>query len=360
MMTEIPGRLLEAAEQIREGKQPESISVREFIRWWNAKGRGRGKVRDIREALAKVDVETQPDFDEVNLDSSISLVSATHEGANGEGEYTESAPPDVTSGTNGSVGSRAAFVGGAVTDPTHRVSRLASANKAPISVNPNSTLQEAVHLMLFHELSQLPVMQGERDVKGMVSWHSIGLHLFDGNASEVVRDYMDLHREIRSDASLFEAIPVIVEHQYVLVRDGQNKISGMVTTSDLSEQFRQLSESFLLIGEIENHIRSLIDGKFTVEELAANRDPSDEGREVERVDDLSVGEYKRLLENPEHWDKLSLKVVARKYFVEQLENIRDVRNRVMHFEPDGIEEGELEILRRFTNLLRKLQKLNER
>jgi hypothetical protein len=171
---------------------------------------------------------------------------------------------------------------------------------------------------------------------------------------------MDPHQEIRAEDSLFDAIPLVVKHQYVLVRDEQAKISGIITASDLGEQFRQLSEPFLLIGEVENHIRSLIDGKFTAEELAANRDPSDEEREVERVDDLSIGEYERLLQNQKHWDRLGLSVVVRKNFVEQLEDVRHVRNRIIHFEPDGLQEEELQTLRRFSNLLRKLQKLSER
>jgi len=49
----------------------------------------------------------------------------------------------------------------------------------------------------------------------------------------------------------------------------------------------------------------------------------------------------------------------RKGFVQQLDNVRQIRNRVMHFEPDGLEEDDLEVLRRFTDLLRKLQKLSE-
>jgi hypothetical protein len=188
-VTEIPSKLLEAAEKIREGKQPESISVREFIGWWNAKGRGRNVVQKIQKDLAECKIETQPDFDAVNIDSLINFVPAANEEAHEVGEHSESEPSDATtSRTDGATLPRAPFVSGAVADPTHRVSRLASANRAPISVNPNSTLQEAVHLMLFHELSQLPVMQGERDVKGMVSWYSIGLRLVDGNSTSVVRD----------------------------------------------------------------------------------------------------------------------------------------------------------------------------
>lgn len=358
-MDTVPDRLKIAAEQIKEGRQPEEETVRSFIGWFRAKGRGRNKVKEIREVLAELGLETQPDFDAVNIDSPIRFVTVSNSAATGENKHTGSAHLGTSaSEISDSAVSQVAFISGAVADPTHRISRLASANKAPISVNPDSTLQEAVHLMMLHDFSQLPVMQNERDIKGVVSWYSVGFRTLAGHSSKVVRDFMEQHQEIRADASLFEAIPLIVKHQYVLVRDIQNRISGIVTTSDLSEQFGQLSEPFLLVGEIENHIRSLIDGKFTAEELAANRDPSDEEREVERVDELTQGEYKRLLENPKHWEKLNLIAMDRKGFVQQLENVRQIRNRVMHFEPDGLEEEDLEILRRFTDLLRKLQKFS--
>ena len=48
---------------------------------------------------------------------------------------------------------------------------------------------------------------------------------------------MELPHIITYDTSLFEAITEIVKHEYVLVRDGTNKISGIVTTSDLSGEF---------------------------------------------------------------------------------------------------------------------------
>jgi hypothetical protein len=213
--------------------------------------------------------------------------------------------------------------------------------------------------MMYHDLSQLPVMQGERSVKGVISWYSIGARRTFGCSSNFVRDYMDPPQEIGADASLFEAIPLIVKHQYVLVRDAQNKIGGIVTASDLGEQFGQLGEPFLLIGEIENHIRNLIVGKFTADELAANRDPADETREVEKVDDLAFGEYRRLLENEDHWGRLDLDGTDRRLFIKQLENIRLVRNRAMHFDSDGLADEDMERLRRFAGLLRKLHKMGE-
>ena len=52
-----------------------------------------------------------------------------------------------------------------------------------------------------------------------------------------------------------EAIPVIVEHGYVLVRQIDRKISGIVTASDLSLQFQELAEPFLHVREVELHLQ---------------------------------------------------------------------------------------------------------
>jgi hypothetical protein len=160
--------------------------------------------------------------------------------------------------------------------------------------------------------------------------------------------------EVSADDSLFAAIGVIVEHQYVLVRASDQRVTGIVTTSDLSLQFQQLAEPFLLLGEIENHVRRLIDGKFTAQELAGASDPSDDERQVTSVADLTFGEYVRLLENPENWKRLKLGV-DRAVFVKELDRIRAIRNDVMHFDPDPLGEENLGALRRFVGFLQKLR-----
>ncbi len=166
---------------------------------------------------------------------------------------------------------------------------------------------------------------------------------------------MSTHAEVSSEASLFTAIPIIVEHGYALVRAAIDKrVVGIITTSDLSLQFQQLSEPFLLLGEIENHLRKIIGPKFGPEELAALKDPSDAARHIKSVSDLAFGEYKRLLEDPSKWQALKLNL-DRAVFVQLLDRVRKTRNEVMHFDPDGIEDKSLTDLRDFARLLRTLQ-----
>jgi hypothetical protein len=210
--------------------------------------------------------------------------------------------------------------------------------------------------MLSNDFSQLPVMTNERTVKGMISWRSIGARWALGKEGDEVRQFMDESFEISADRSIFTALPTIVEQGYVLVRDATAKISGIVTTADLSQQFQQLAEPFLLLGEIENHIRRLMDGKFTKDELAQAKDPADTDRLIDSVADLTFGEYLRLLQEPTRWAKLGL-AIDRGIFIKDLDAVRVIRNEVMHFDPDPLPESDLLALRRFAKFLQSLQNL---
>jgi CBS domain-containing protein len=325
------------------------ITVRAFLRWfWFSQRRGRWIVSYIRSRLAEAGLKTVPDFESTYLDAEITFELEPE---------TNTSPATLGEVAEAAVVTDAAEVIVPVptfADPTYRISKLAAANRRPIWVRPDSSLTEAITLMMANDFSQLPVMVTERDVKGTVSWSSIGTRLALRQSAKWAREAMDPHAEIGSDASLFTAIPVIVEHGYALVRGPDKRIVGIITTSDLSLQFQQLSEPFLLLGEIENHIRRIIDARFTPEELAAAKDPADGARSVESASDLTFGEYRRLLEDPLRWSALGLEL-DRAVFVQLLDKVRETRNDVMHFDPDGIEDQALGVLRDFVKFLRTLQ-----
>jgi hypothetical protein len=213
--------------------------------------------------------------------------------------------------------------------------------------------------MLQNDFSQLPVMIGERDVKGIVSWKSIGCRLALKRTCEKVRDCLGEHESISADRSIFDAIPIIVEHDCVLVRDPQKKITGIVTAADISTQFEQLAGPFLVLGEIENQIRMLLTGRLSLSDLAAAKDATDTERVIKDVSDLTFGEYVRLLSKPEIWEKMDLPI-DRRAFTTKLDKVRGIRNDVMHFDPDGIGDNETKELHEFAKLLRQLRDLLNR
>ena len=343
-------RLRDIANDLKEGADVPSFTVREFLSWFDAKRRGSFIVWIIRRALDEAGLITEPDFESLYIDATFLFKSKVELPLYGGGTLAVTLQ-DVTLVAEGKVSDTPSFG-----DPTYRLSKLEAANRVPVSVSPNAAIVQAVTLLASNDFSQLPVMVGDRDVKGVISWASLGARFGMGQAPSEVRYAMDLHQEISADASLFQAIPIIVQHQYVLVRGRDQRIVGIVTASDLSLQFQQLTEPFLLLGEIENHIRRLIDQKFSQGELADIRDVSDTSRPIESVSDLTFGEYLRLIEEPSRWLRLGMQV-DRKVFCEQLERVRTIRNDVMHFDPDGIPPEDLDHLRRVVQFLRRLDEI---
>lgn len=346
-MPPIPTQLKKQREQLEAGDVPPRESVRTVLRWFGAQRRSYYVVKNIREALAALKLTTDPDFESAFIDEPISIVrtdnpSSARELPSKSPEQPPAKEPQLV-GESTPIGS----------DPAYRIGKLPSANRTPTWVHPSATLQEAITTMVIHDYSQLPVMTRPTDVLGMITWASIGKALYFGKETPCVGSCMLPAHEIPIATSLFAAIPVIVQHEYVLVRNAKKVITGIVTTADLSLQFRTLSEPFLLLGEAENHLRAAIDKGFTREQIIAARAPDASGRPVGSAADLGFGEYKRLLEDPANWELLRLKL-DRRQFIAMLESVRVIRNNVMHFDPDGIAENDLQTLRQFASLVRDL------
>ena len=235
-------------------------------------------------------------------------------------------------------------------DPTVRVALLEAAHRPPLRVAPDDPLVKATTLMRIEDYSQLPVMTNDRDVRGMVSWQSIGEVYARGHNPVMVRECMEDAHEIDEKMPLADATDKICEHGYVLVRASDRRITGIVTAVDIANQFKQGAHPFFLIGEIEYHLRNLVRRKFTVEELGS---ASDGNKEVRGPDDLTFGGYCRLLEKPEAWETLGLNV-DRKSFVDLLHSVREIRNDIMHFTPDEHDPSDIDRLERMALFFRKL------
>ena len=161
-------KLSAIAAQLKKGVAPSRETVRSFLLWFGAERRGYNVVRRVRSALKRHGLSTTPDFEYTWLDGTIGFVTS----------QPGSAPV-------------AAPAGAASPDPTFRIGRLDAANKPPTSVKPDSTLAQAVTVMLTNDFSQLPVMTGPRDLKGIVSWKTIGSRLALKRPCTTVREAME-------------------------------------------------------------------------------------------------------------------------------------------------------------------------
>jgi CBS domain-containing protein len=330
-MTQADEKLLAIVEQLNNGLAPQRESVRSFLLWFDAVRRGYRVVRRIRNALRRHGLATSPDFEWAYIGGQIAFQKAPPEGLPAQAVADDSAP-----------------------DPTYRIGHLASAHRTPVTVVPDATIRQVVTLMMSNDFSQLPVMTSPRELKGVVSWKTVGTRLTLKRPCAYARDCMEDARVLQLNESMFSAISTIAAHDYVLVQAPDRIICGIVTASDLNEQFRLLAEPFLLVGEIENGVRRLLHGKFTLQELESAKASGENGRAIESPADLNFGEYIRLVENEIHWKKLRLEV-DRAAFVSQLNRVREIRNDVMHFDPDGLDDDDLTFIREFAQFLKRLR-----
>jgi hypothetical protein len=109
------------------------------------------------------------------------------------------------------------------------------------------------------------------------------------------------------------------------------------------------------LGQIENHLRDLVERmRLSAEELRALADERDLTRaEVKRVDDLTLGELIRAIQNPEFWQRLGLNH-DRTILLDRLERVRKIRNRIMDFDADGIAPAEKCYLKETRRILQEL------
>ncbi len=68
MATKIPDQLKQVAEQVYQGVE-RNETVRTLLSWFESERRGYWKVHEIRKALRKVKLKTEPDFEDAWIDA---------------------------------------------------------------------------------------------------------------------------------------------------------------------------------------------------------------------------------------------------------------------------------------------------
>ena len=131
---------------------------------------------------------------------------------------------------------------------------------------------------------------------------------------------------------------------------------GIVTASDLSLQFQQLAEPFLLLREIELHIRQLLQDKVSAEDFEWLASADTTAPKPNSISDLGFGGYIRLVQRPQVWKRLALNI-DQASLTKQLEEVRQIRNDVMHFDPDPLTTKQLDLLKNTAKFMQQLYEL---
>lgn len=328
-------------ERLRQARRradqhaPEHISVRELLALWGATDRG-DQVSQIEADLANHGLVTSPSFRAVTLDSVVSLTTPPDEAE--ETTMVESAVLDDRSALEDDEGGGDLDV------------RLKVGNLSPLSgitsVGPNSTIEEAITKMLLNDFSQLAVLSGPRAPRGAVTWRSVAQAIHQ-NPHANVADALESHVEVVPyDRDLFEVLPALQQRGFVFVQNESKEIAGIVTTADVAQRYGDMATPFFQLGELDQTLRWILSRAFDIRTIQRICNKTT----ITSFDELSIGDYQRVLETRDGWERLGWPL-DRASFISRLEEIRRIRNKVMHFHPDPVPEDAVDKLRRFNSLL---------
>jgi CBS domain-containing protein len=307
-----------------------------------AQGRGFVVNQEVAADLANRGLTTEPDFRAVALDSSVEIRLLSQAPAIGATD-DPGIQPSVGNLANEDDDTSAWDYG-------LTVGNLPSASNGVASVSPSATVEEAITVMLLNDYSQVAVMTGKHGLKGAISWKSIA-KARHAKPSAGLSDVTIKPLEIAYTADLIQMLPHLREEEFVFVRGSDSSITGIVTVADVVEAYGQMASPFFMIGKIDQSLRKVIETVFDLEIIAKFCDP-DGTRVLESFDQLTIGDYQRVLENPGCWENLGWPL-DRNIFNARLMEIRLIRNNILHFNNDPLPGDVLSMLQNFVDILDK-------
>jgi hypothetical protein len=213
----------------------------------------------------------------------------------------------------------------------------------PLLCVPKTTLvREALTLMVENDFSQLPVINEEGNLIGIISEASIinTYYHIDTTLSllDLTVDHcMALPRTISPESDIFDALNLLEDVYAVVVVENQKPV-GILTDYDTTHFFRDLSEGLIIVEDIEVTLRQYIEAVFPNSHSmdaalmhAFKENKKDPYRPAKEYEELSFGDHIQLIVTEPNWGKFSDYFAPREFFTKLMRQVGDVRNQLAHF-----------------------------
>ncbi|MBO0892083.1 MAG: CBS domain-containing protein [Acidothermales bacterium] len=297
-------------------------------------------ITHMRRLLDEAGLVTDPDFAGADRRTMLTLVPVNASvSAEAEPETEEAPEPEPDEFRFPPVAPTVADI------PSARTELVFIARERPAS--------EARDLMFNHGIGQLPVLSDPAICHGMVTWESIAKYTVN-NPGATVEQCLEDEESVRLDDNLFDRLPRINAKGAAFVRDSDGVYCGVVTARRVNEYLSRIVEPFYVLGEIERRLRHRLNEVFTAEDFApygTSRKPA------HSADDLMFGDYCKLLNKRERYARLGWNADW-EMFRNRLDEVRRIRNSVMHFNADIIDRPDLNTLYAFSRWLRALHPMH--
>jgi CBS domain-containing protein len=222
-----------------------------------------------------------------------------------------------------------------------------------ITVTEDDTVKHALDLMIENDYSQLPVVDKEERLAGMVTYQSViqAARSFEVRNDELfVRDVA--FTSIKSfdvEDNLFDLLDEIKKNNAVVIVDPGGFPIGIVTSYDAAEFLRTRAEGLMRIEDIETTIKTFVlsyysskEGKLDMERLDQDvqfiTNYKSDGSNVKKplkFNDLTLSDFISFLVQKSTWEYYEpyLKI-KREALITLLGKVRQIRNDLAHFRRD--------------------------
>ena len=334
--------MLNEFQKKAEVGEPETLTVRQLLALWGFEDRDRAATIQIDADLANHGLATAPDFRAVSLDRTVRMV-LTSQVESVAAASAPMAPADVDT-VEVTVDEESSV------DIGLTLGNLLPEDATLAYVSPTASYDEAITAMELNDYSQVAVLANPFTLHGAVSWKSI-TQARNTNPDAPFSEAIDRDVKVFDyNKRLLDVLPTLQQDEFIFVKDYDRKISGIVTAADVVRKYDDTATPFFLIGEIDQELRQLIQGAF--DEETARQACVAANLSFKSFDHMTMGQYQAVLANEDCWEQLGWKL-HRKSFVARLDQIRQVRNKVMHFNPDPVKALDVAKLRHFLDLIRR-------
>ncbi|MEV6246355.1 CBS domain-containing protein [Streptomyces sp. NPDC051742] len=327
------------------------IPLRELLDLFDVRVRRPWNVHDIAQALTDAGLATLPDFANCAPGERVQIVAfATAAQVTPEPDDADDAERDP--------------LPSAALPQRLRIGDLPSARGGVRCVSITSELSQATYLMRQRGYAQIPVTTGMTTLHGVITWRSLAL-MYEVGKESSLENAMQQESLPVADArqEFFACLPMLSEHGYLLVRGEDGSLSGIVTQAHVVHRFESAARPFFLLGEIESLLRRWLGAKLNEEAIRAVQTNKKAEHRSGRVEDLTFGDYVYLLDGEQkkqamaqqadlNWAALQCESLDRGQFVRHLQRVKDVRNRIAHFDAEPLPLASMRELTAFTTLLR--------
>lgn len=210
------------------------------------------------------------------------------------------------------------------------------------TASETETVRDALVTMIDNDFSQLPIIDDQGGLAGIISEKTIARVSYHiANSVDVlslkVTECSEPPSTLPRASDIFDALELLRDRDAIVVVEGSQPV-GIVTNADAVTFFRELAEGIVLVEDIETSLRSYVGEAFPTEQALSEALQNafkhrQKGEDAEELlpDRLTFGDYVNLITNGRNWPLLEKQLEPKELFRTYMEQVRDIRNQLMHF-----------------------------